>query len=77
MISIKTVNNALKKLGHEEKLCKGNGYFYFYDGNADNWYTSSVGVYTINQLTLDQWIESFLRLKEDHKKRAELYGWSV
>ena len=69
MISIKTVNNALKKLGHEEKLCKGNGYFYFYDGEADQWYSSSVSVFAINHLTLEQWIESFDRLKEDFKLR--------
>lgn len=66
MISIRTVNNALKKLGHAEKLCKGKGYFYFYDGDTDQWYTSSVYVHAINHLTLEQWIESFQSLKEKY-----------
>ena len=62
--SIKDVNNYLKKKGVKEKLAKGRGYFYFYDGGASGWYESGVYVYHIDELSLDDWYDEYLRLSK-------------
>jgi hypothetical protein len=58
------INAELKRLGHTAVLTKGNSCFYFESGEAANWIDRTVGVRTINSLTLKQWIEEFRRLKE-------------
>lgn len=63
MISIKTVNNAIKKLGGKVELVKGVGYFYFWSDDVAFVDGSSVYVYRINDLTLEQWIEEYKSLK--------------
>ena len=73
MINLNTVNITLKKLGAAETLVKGEGYFYFIDGQAAEWETSSVYVYKVNDLTLDQWIEEYRTLKAEGDKRLELH----
>ena len=64
MLTLKQVNKALAPLG-EERLYKGEGYYYFADGNAHMWEQCSVYVYTLNQLTLEQWLEEYTRLSKD------------
>lgn len=36
------VNRILKKRGHAERLRRGRGYYYFVDGNASAWFSSSI-----------------------------------
>ena len=62
-LHVKVINDELAKLGHNERMAKGSGYFYFEGGEADDWIDRTVGVRTINSLTLKQWIEEFHRLK--------------
>jgi hypothetical protein len=62
-LSVKTVNDELARLGHAERLAKGSGYYLFTGGEADEWLDRTVGVRTINSLTLKQWIEEYRRLK--------------
>ena len=62
-LHIKVVNDELARLGHTARLAKGSGYFYFESGEAEDWIDRTVGVRTINGLTLKQWIEEFRRLK--------------
>lgn len=38
------VNKILKARGHAERLVRGRGYYYFVDGNASAWFSSSVPV---------------------------------
>jgi hypothetical protein len=60
MIKLATVNKALAARGHANvELVRGDGYFYFIGEDADQFYTSSVYVYRLNQLTLDQWIADY------------------
>jgi hypothetical protein len=54
--TIAAVNQALKAAGHSETLVKGRGYFYFADGEASNWRATSVYVYRITDLTVEQWV---------------------
>jgi hypothetical protein len=67
-LSVKTVNDELARLGHAERLTKGPGYYLFTGGEANEWLTSTVGVRTINSLTLKQWIEEYRRLKALNKQ---------
>jgi hypothetical protein len=65
-VTVATVNKELKRRGIEERLCNGNGYFYFYNGTAHTWNSCSVyGVCYANELTVDQWIEEYYSLKGD------------
>jgi hypothetical protein len=68
LLSVKIVNDELARLGHSERLAKGPGYYLFTGGEADDWLTSTIGVRTINSLTLKQWIEEYRRLKAVNKQ---------
>lgn len=56
MITLKQINTTLERIGAQERLVRGNGYFYFQGGDSESWYSSSVMVNTLNQLTIEQWI---------------------
>jgi hypothetical protein len=45
-------------------LDKGDGYFYFWKGEANNWLDRTVNVPKVGSLTLEQWIGEFNRLKK-------------
>uniref|UniRef100_A0AAU8KZ09 Uncharacterized protein n=1 Tax=Serratia phage Kevin TaxID=3161161 RepID=A0AAU8KZ09_9CAUD len=64
MLTIKAVNKAIAEAGCKETLERGDGYFYFRGGEADNWIATSVHVYAINHLTLNQWLEALEGLRE-------------
>jgi hypothetical protein len=56
------VNKALLAAGHQEKLTRGNGYYYFRDGQAASWPATSVYVYRSEDLSLAEWLEEFRQL---------------
>lgn len=58
-VTIKKVNEAIKKLGGSAELVKGEGYFYFAGGDCEEWNSTGVYVYTINELSLERWIEEW------------------
>jgi hypothetical protein len=62
-LHLKTVNDELARLGHAERLAKGKNYFYFSGGRADEWLDRTVGVRTINEFTLKEWIAEFRHLE--------------
>lgn len=68
MVSLKQINAALAAKGAAERLFKGNGYFYFSEGSADSWYSASVFVNRLSQLTLKQWLAEYESLKEENSK---------
>jgi hypothetical protein len=62
--TIRKVNEALQAAGFEGvELVKGNGYWYFSGGDAMGWYSSSVMVYHLNALTVEQWVAEARQLK--------------
>jgi hypothetical protein len=63
-ITIKAINEELKRLGHDTQLAKGDGYYYFTSGETANWLDRTVRVATVSSLTLEQWVEEFQRLKK-------------
>ena len=62
-LSLQTVNAELARRGFSARLQKASGYFYFAGGEAEEWLDRSVGVRTLNALTLKQWMGEFDRLK--------------
>lgn len=55
-ITLKKINAALEKRGFPERLVRGVGYFYFVEGNAAAWPTSSVCVSHLEAYTLEEWL---------------------
>lgn len=64
-VTLRKVNDALAAAGHPERLVRGNGYFYFIDGAAFEWYSSSVYVSHLNAFTVEQWIARRNELAKD------------
>jgi hypothetical protein len=56
MVTINQVKKAIREIGGEEQLFKEDGYFYFGECSADSWFTSSVYVLWLNDLSLESWI---------------------
>jgi len=69
-LSIPTINKAIKKLGGDAELVKGEGYFYFTSPKV-MWDTHSVYVCKINHLDLEYWMEEY-KLFVELGKAAEL-----
>jgi hypothetical protein len=63
-VTIKAVNDELARLGHQARLEKASGYFYFCTGDAADWIDRTVRVEKISALTLEQWIAEYKRLKK-------------
>jgi hypothetical protein len=63
-VTLKSINDRLAELGHKARLEKGDGYFYFSGGEAGDWLDRTVKVPTLASLTLDQWVDAFVRLKK-------------
>ena len=45
--TVAAINRVLRSRGHAERLRRGRGYYYFVDGNASAWFSSSVDVYRL------------------------------
>lgn len=58
MLTLKSVNRELQKTFPDFELVKGDGYFYIWGPNCESWQSSMIYTNTINQLTLQQWMES-------------------
>jgi hypothetical protein len=63
-ISLQAINDELRRLGHDVRLEKADGYFYFWSGEANDWVDRTVNVPTLGRLTLEQWVEEFNKLKK-------------
>jgi len=73
-VTLKTINDELKRLGHDAQLLKGDGYFYFTSGETVDWLDRTIRVPTISTLTLEEWIAEFEKLK---KLNRDLLGGKV
>jgi hypothetical protein len=73
-VTVKAVNDELARLGHQARLEKASGYFYFWSGEASGWIDATVPVDKISALTLEQWIAEYQRLK---KLNAEIMRTGV
>lgn len=57
------VNKVLKAMGVPERLVRGNGYYYFFGGEASSWPNSSVAVFRADELSVERWIKEYDLLK--------------
>jgi hypothetical protein len=67
-VTLKAINDELLRRGHNARLERASGYFYFFGGDATDWLDRTVQATTVNTLTLEQWIEEFKRLKKVNRK---------
>ncbi len=56
MLQLRTVNKALRAEGINLELVAGEGYFYFIGEGAEHAKQTSVMVYRLNDLSLEQWL---------------------
>lgn len=56
------VNQALRTRGKKERLVRGRGYYYFTEGDASSWFTSSVYMNDASVWSVDQWLHEYDRL---------------
>jgi hypothetical protein len=63
-LTLKAINDELRRLGHEVHVEKGDGYFYFWKGDANDWLDRTVKVPKVTSLTLEQWTAEYDRLRE-------------
>ena len=69
--TLKSVNEALAGLGAQARLMKGDGYFYFDSGEAENWLDKTVSTPTLSSRTVDEWVRDYHRLKELNRNLLE------
>jgi hypothetical protein len=62
-LTLKTIDDELRRLRHDVHVERGDGYFYFWKGETNNWLDRTVNVPKVSSLTLEQWIDEFNRLK--------------
>jgi len=63
----KQVDKYLAEKGIATTLVRGNGYLYFSDEASLGWYSSSVAVARVSDLTLGQWLGEYNNLKNDYR----------
>ena len=63
-LSLTAINSELERLGSQAVLARGDGYFYFWGGEATDWLDRTVRVPTLQSLTLEQWMEHFRLLRD-------------
>jgi len=63
-ITLKAVNDELTRRGHQARLERANGHFYFWSEDSARWIDRTVRVARLNALTLDQWVGEYLWLKK-------------
>jgi hypothetical protein len=73
-LHLKVVNDELARIGSTAQMAKGKNHFYFCAGEAEAWIERSVGVRTINTLTLKQWVAEFRRLKALNEQMLRTMG---
>lgn len=69
MLTLKQVNSKIAELGFKAELVKGEGYFYFIGDDVDLCYSTSVGVYRLNHLSMEDWLSEIKGLVEEHVDR--------
>jgi hypothetical protein len=67
-VTLKAINDELLRRGHDARLERASGYFYFFGGEATDWLDRTVPGTTVNALTLEQWIDEFERLKKVNRE---------
>ena len=73
-LTLKTINGELARRGHQVLLARGDGYFYFWTGEAAEWLDRTVRASKLSDLTLLEWIEEYQNLKRKNRQIREQAG---
>ena len=69
MLTLRRVNKEIKARGWQVELVPGVGYFWL-DGDDACWaYSSSIGVFRLNHLTLEQWRDRIQDIVEESRAK--------
>lgn len=66
--TVRDVNRILHAEGVPEKLVKGKGYYFFFGGTTDAWPTTRVDVQSIEELSVEQWIQKYRQLRAEYQQ---------
>ena len=69
MITIKSVNKMIASKGILAEIVKGDGYYYFTGSDVELAEYTSVYVFKLNDMTMQQWSESIDSIVADHNAR--------
>lgn len=71
--NISQVNKYLHQNGvpNDIQLVRGKGYFYFVGGNTPLWYDTSVYVFHLDELSLEDWLKEYKEKESKFHKRNE------
>lgn len=64
MCTVAQVNAVLKAMKVEERIYNGDGYFYFYDGDAVTWPSASIPIHSLGCVSVEWVIREYFYLKE-------------
>lgn len=62
--TVRDVNARLAARGVAERLVRGKDYYYFSGGTSESWFTSSVYVARVSDLSIDSWMAEYDRLSD-------------
>lgn len=71
-LTLARVNKEIAAKGGSEFLVKGNGYFYFCEGNASKWKDTMVMVTRLNELTVEEWVKEWQDRVNEHAAQEEM-----
>ena len=70
MLTLKQVNREIQKRGWNVELIKDKDHFYVFGDDVDYAYSTTIGVYRINHLTIEQWMTRIQSIVDDSKERS-------
>ena len=73
-LSLKTINAEFARRGIRTLLARGDGYFYFWSGEAVDWLERTVRVPNLHAFTIEQWLEQFRLLKKKNEGLLRMPG---
>jgi hypothetical protein len=65
-ITLSNINKALKAKGYDVELIRGKEYFYFIGFSVESWKTTSVNVFHLTDLSVEEWVKEYERLKAEN-----------
>lgn len=68
--TVAKINKALRALGTETRLVRGEGYWYFSGGDAEMWYaeTGVYGVTTVASMSVESWVGIYQERQAEYER---------
>jgi len=71
--TVAQVNKALASKGHNAELMKDGDYYGFFGVDCSEWRTYKLRVTKVTDLTVDQWVAQYERLKLKHEAQFAIF----